>query len=166
MKHTHVLAGIALAAASLASHADSGGGPLDLSTGSTFFGRTPTGPTFSDTFTFSIAESSLATGSITSSAIGPQDVDFTSIMLMSGAITLATFTNLGTDAQEFFALSPTLLAPGNYSLMVVGTQTPGAASYAGNLAVMPAPVPEPQTYALVLAGLTAMVFITRRRRQG
>lgn len=166
MKFNKFIAAAALSMVAASSFADTGGAALDLSSGSTFFGRTPVGPTFVDTYTFTLAGSSFLTvGSVDSSAIGSQDIDFTSIMLMQGANTMATFANMGTDAQEHYTLSQTLLTAGSYSIVVSGTQTPGAASYAGNLAVVAAPVPEPETYALLLAGLGVLGFVARRRRQ-
>jgi hypothetical protein len=167
MKIHRLIAATALTLACVASFADNGGGPLDLSSGSTFFGRTPGGASFEDSYTFTLSGTSyLTTGSIDSSALGPQDIDFTSITLRSGATTIATFANLGTDAQEHYVLTQTLLAAGSYTLVIDGTQTPDGASYAGNLAVMTAPpVPEPQTYAMLLAGLGALCFMARRRME-
>ena len=157
-----VVAALSLGVAS--SFADNGGGPLDLSTGSTFFGRTPSGLSFIDTYTFTLAGASyLTTGSVDSSAIGAQDIDFNSITIMQGATTIATFANSGTDAQEHYTLGQTLLAAGSYTLVINGIQSADAASYAGNLAVVAAPVPEPETYAFMLAGLGVMGFIARRR---
>jgi hypothetical protein len=43
--------------------------------------------------------------------------------------------------------------------------TGGSASYGGNLVA--APIPEPETYAMMLAGLGVIGFLaSRRRRQG
>jgi len=166
MKLNKILAAAAFSLVAASSFADNGGGPLDLSSGSTFFGRTPSGLSFVDTYTFTLAGTSfLTTGSVDSSAIGGQDIDFTSIMIMQGASTIATFANSGTDAQEHYTLAQTLLAAGSYSLVITGTQSADAASYAGNLAVIAAtPVPEPGTYALMLAGLGVGGFLARRRR--
>lgn len=63
-------------------------------------------------------------------------------------------------------LSPTnpLLA-GNYTLQVRGTVTGlGGGSYAGTLNLTP--IPEAETYAMFLAGLGLMGFISRRRKFG
>ncbi|MEP7099924.1 MAG: FxDxF family PEP-CTERM protein [Burkholderiales bacterium] len=166
MKFNRMVAAAALSLVAASSFADNGGGALDLTTGSTFFGRTPSGSDFTDTYTFTLTGSSfLTTGSVDSSAIGGQDIDFTSILIMQGASTVATFANSGTDAQEHYTLGQTLLAAGNYSLVITGLQSPAAASYAGNLAVVAAPVPEPETYALLLAGLGVLGFVARRRRR-
>ena len=166
MKLIGILAAASLSLTSAASFADNGGGPLDLTSGSTYFGRTPSGSSFIDTFSFTLAGSSfLTTGSIDSSAIGGQNIDFNSIMIMQGATTIATFANNGTDAQEHYTLGQTLLSAGSYSLVINGLQSADAASYAGNLAVVAAPVPEPGTYAMLLAGLGVIGFLGRRRHQ-
>ena len=165
MKLNKILVAAAMCVGAACSFADNGGGPLDLSTGSTFFGRTPSGLSFIDTYTFTLAGTSyLTTGSVDSSAIGNKDIDFNSIMIMQGATTIATFANNGTDAQEHYTLGQTLLAAGSYSLVINGTQSPDGASYAGNIAVVAASVPEPESYVLMLAGLGALAFIARRRR--
>ncbi|HZT54606.1 MAG TPA: FxDxF family PEP-CTERM protein [Burkholderiaceae bacterium] len=166
MKFDKIIAAAALSLAAASSFADSGGGALDLSTGSTFFGRTPSGSSFVDTYTFTLTGGSfLTTGSVDSSAIGGQDIDFTGITIMRGATTVASFANGGTDAQEHYTLAQTLLTPGNYALVVTGTQSVDAASYAGNLAMVAAPVPEPEAYAMLIAGLGVLGFVARRRRQ-
>ena len=164
MNFNKILAATALSLVAATSFADNGGAALDLSSGSTFLGRTPSGLNFVDTYTFSLTGSSLATGSVDSSAIGGQDIDFTSIVIMQGVNTIASFANQGTDAQEHYTLAQTLLSAGSYSLVISGLQSAAAASYAGNLAVVAAPVPEPETYALMLAGLGAMAFVARRRK--
>ena len=65
-----------------------------------FFGRTPSGSSFVDTYTFTLAGSSFLTvGSVDSSAVGGQDIDFTSIMIMQGGNTVATFANNGAYEQ-------------------------------------------------------------------
>ena len=165
MKLKRLFAATAISLVAISSFADDGGGALDISSGSTFLGRTPSGATFVDTYTFSIVGSPfLAIGSVDSSAIGGQDIDFSSVSIMQGATTIASFANNGTDAQEHYTLGQTLLAEGSYALVISGLQSPAAASYSGNLAVVAAPVPEPATYLTLLAGLGAMGFVSRRRR--
>ena len=70
----------------------------------------------------------------------------------------------GYTVDELLALPSVgvLLAPGAYTLAVIGTNSPAIASYGGNIAVTA--IPEPQTYALLLGGLIGIGFVAWRRR--
>ncbi|EHR70135.1 PEP-CTERM putative exosortase interaction domain-containing protein [Burkholderiales bacterium JOSHI_001] len=61
---------------------------------------------------------------------------------------------------RFFGLQTSDTSP--FTLTLAGSATtPALANYAGTLSVVP--VPEPETYAMLLAGLGAMGFMLRRR---
>ena len=119
-----------------------------------------------DTWTFSTAGPVAANGGVISVAFETSDWDFSSVVLSGpgGSFNfLATPTS--TDDFEVWRLASTSLAiPGAYSLIVTGNVLSPATegSYSGNLNLTP--VPEPETYALMLAGLGAMAFVARRRR--
>ena len=141
-------------------------GALDLSSGSSGFSSTPTAGSFVDTLTFTLGEPSLANGSVTSVVSGNQDVDFTSISL-SGPGGVFAFLPLLGEPVEVWALqgSGAALGAGTYTLTLAGDNSAGIASYGGNLAVMPiSPVPEPTSFALMLAGASVALFLARRRR--
>ena len=165
LKNTFVAAALAVAAS--ASFADTFASNLDLTAGNAFFGRNDASGSFVDTYSFTLLNTSfLVSATASSAASGDQDLDYTSLLIKNSSdVTVATFAgNLGTDANEFYALSQTLLAPGSYKLVISGLNSPTQASYSGNLAVSVAAVPEPETYALMLAGLGAMGFVARRRK--
>jgi hypothetical protein len=61
-------------------------------------------------------------------------------------------------------IDPITLSAGNYILEITGNVIGSAGgSYSGTLSVIA--VPEPQAYALMLAGLGLLGFVARRRRQ-
>lgn len=86
--------------------------------------------------------------------------------------TAGTFTSMSITGSSAAATSPftgiytlnpgTVFAAGSYTFSVVDTGT-----YNFQYSVTPvAAVPEPETYALFFAGLGAVGFLTRRRRNG
>ena len=166
MKLSQVAAASALVLASAGSLA-ADLGSIDLSSGSGFFGNTPIAGAFVDTLTFTVTTASTFSGSITSVVNGTQDVDFTSIVVTPGALSFASV--LG-DPVEVWATSTAGfgLTPGVYTLTLTGTNSASVGSYAGNLAVTPGlpstSVPEPESVAMLFAGLGIVGLLARRRR--
>ena len=141
-------------------------GALDLSSGSAGFSNTPIAGSFVDTLTFTLTVPSLANGSVTTVVNGNQDLDFASVAL-SGPSDLFAFSMLLGDPVEVWALpgSGVSLGAGLYTLTFTGSNSAGVASYGGNFAVMSiSPVPEPTSFALMLAGASVVLFLARRRR--
>jgi len=82
--------------------------------------------------------------------------DLNGIPLLTGAIPAGPMTfNVAT------LLSSSVTGP--LILTVHGTSNGG--SYGGDINVLMAPVPEPQTYGMMLAGLGILAMLTRRRKQ-
>jgi len=138
---------------------------VDLSTGSAGFAGTPPAGGFSDTYNFTLSAAATFIGIVTSAVNGGQDVDFSSITL-SGPSGLFSFALLSGDPFEIWTLPTTsLLAPGSYALTLLGTNSAAIGTYSGNIAVSAVSVvPEPETYALMLAGLGVLLSLSRRRR--
>ncbi|MDQ2733878.1 MAG: PEP-CTERM sorting domain-containing protein [Pseudomonadota bacterium] len=70
----------------------------------------------------------------------------------------------GNKAQLIYA-DPTATSPGCAFLPVDGASCGISATAATGVFALAAPIPEPETYALMLAGLAAIVFAARRRRR-
>ena len=167
MKFKHLALAAAVAAASSGAWAeDYVVSNIDLSSSTAFFGVTHfQAAAFTDTFNFvngpSFAD---ATASLVTTALkGLQNVDFSSATLNGNALSFSP-----TGAVEFGSGAFNGLTGTSFQLIVMGTVSGvgggKGASYAGTLNVTP--VPEPETYALMLAGLGVMGFIAMRRKAG
>ncbi|MDP3663993.1 MAG: FxDxF family PEP-CTERM protein [Nitrosomonas sp.] len=135
--------------------------------GTNFFGVVHTDSfDFTDTFTFNVTPSSspwLADASLVTTNLGSSvhNIDFTSASLNGVPLTLSP-----TGDFEFGNLSTTNFLNGPLILTVTGHS--GAeggqfASYSGTMNI--SLVPEPETYAMLLAGLGLLGFMARRRNE-
>lgn len=139
--------------------------------GGASFGNTPdTVGSFTDTWLFTLIPGpfNLTSGGLQTTIIGSSDIDFgvLTISRTSGPPESFAFTQTSFDpAQEGWELpAGVYLESGiEYKLSVSGNllNTTGA-RYSGTLSTLV--VPEPETYALILAGLGAITFVARRRR--
>lgn len=122
-----------------------------------FFNGSGSGFVF-DTFTFTLSEMSNLRIDVTDLKFPPT----WSFGNFGIALLDSTFNKIG-SASGNDGLSFSGLAAGTYALAVTGfTSGSLGGAYAGVLAA--APVPEPETYALMLAGLGIVGFIASRRR--
>jgi hypothetical protein len=155
---------------------------LDLTDGSGFFGDTfamnNNGATFADHFTFSVNGTTASNfdaiiSSISRTADTGLDISGLSLYRVGGGTgtggtagdTLVTSgTSLHSGEMDVWTLSSDNLAAGDYYVLVSGNLVSDtSASFGG--AVMLAPVPEPETYGMMLAGLGVLGFLARRRKQ-
>lgn len=110
---------------------------------------------FTDTFTFNVTGDFTADSIISSIGFtAVTDIAFESIKLNGNA-----YTPVSTGAVEVWQLNPTPVT-GPLTLTVVGSAGKNA-SYSGTLNL--AAVPEPESLAMVMAGLAAVGFVVRRR---
>jgi len=155
---------------------------LDLTDGSGFFGDTfaagNNGATFADHFTFSVTGTMpMNFDAIVSSISRTADtgLDFSGLSLYrvgggtgtggtAGDTLISSGTSLQTGSMDVWTLSSDNLQAGDYYVMVGGNLVSDTSGSFGG-AVMLAPVPEPETYGMMLAGLGVLGFLARRRKQ-
>jgi hypothetical protein len=126
------------------------------------------GASFADTINFSVAGPSTLTGSAASltlslGSLSLLDIAGLTVNVWNNSHPFGT-TNFGSFAGGPGSYTFNLPTAGNYHVDITGTAT-GAfgGTYAVGLQV--AAVPEPETYAMLLAGLGVMGAIARRRKQ-
>lgn len=132
---------------------------------SAHIGNTPTGSAFSDTFTFSppatpgsSAWTLLVNASFSGTGLG--NILFTSANLNGNPLYVNSISGGGNSFS--LALLTSTMVSGPLSLTVNGTSTGG--SYGGNFALQMAPVPEPETYAMMIGGMGILAMLARRRK--
>ena len=107
---------------------------------------------FFDTYEFSLTTASTITSFFTNNVPTTALTGTYSLFSTSGLVKSGSFSESFTEN----------LAAGDYSFFVAGSSGMKAGSY--TLAATVAAVPEPETYALFLAGLGAVGFLAARRR--
>jgi len=166
--HLQTLAvAVMLAAASLASAGQSPGLVTLTNPGGNLWtasiGNQPPAGTFTDVYTFTnpVTPGSTAWGTlINTSFMGYGNVSFTSAFLNSTPLLTGTVP-VGLLTFNGATLLPSSVT-GPLVLTVSGTSNGG--SYGGDINVLMAPVPEPQTYGMMLAGLGILAMLARRRK--
>lgn len=173
-KSMTALAAIAFAGAmGMAQAADISQTPttIDLSSGSNVFSRVFSaqndGNTFTDRFDFTASAAS-SLSAFVSSFTNPADthgVALDGFTLYSGAGTaLQTGTKIMGTPLNLWTNAANNLGAGSYYLTVSGhILGNGVARYDGAVNLAAAPVPEPETYGMLLGGLGVMGLIARRK---
>lgn len=129
-----------------------------------FFGNYAEGTSVDDRFGFTLNEASFVSASLISNSLeNASNFEFSSASLDGNS-----FTNLGPDTVsntqvQSWAVGRTRLDPGTYYLTVSGNAT-GSSGGAFSGMINVSPIPEPETYALMLAGLGVVGFLARRRK--
>ncbi|MDN3543434.1 FxDxF family PEP-CTERM protein [Kinneretia asaccharophila] len=149
------------------------GGPVSPSP-SASFSNTVTGA-FTDIWTFDLGTESAVAASITNVQVSFASLSTGGILGFSAWLNdkllvgpTSEVTNNGVTVTTKVVAGGSILPAGTYQLKVTGTGITGAsASYGGNIVATPitTPIPEPETYAMLLAGLGVVGFVARRRKQ-
>ncbi len=134
---------------------------------------------FTDYFNFSVVPSPNFDMSFSFLSVNAFQTSFTSISLYAAAspngagfstgpaVPLALlYSNNTPGAGISLGNGPFQYTSGNYLLEVIGVSSATNSFYSGALTFNnTAPIPEPETYAMMLAGLGLMGFVAQRRKQ-
>lgn len=175
MKKSKVfLSAIALASAALVSSQASAVEIINTSTlelvdnfaeADGFFKGGQKGDTFIDNYNFTLTQAGeFAAGVLSITGNAKNGLDITAFNLIDSTGSLFGGTLLSTGATDQWSLSTSSLTAGAYTIQIKGSILSNAAGrYSANIAL--APVPEPETYAMMLAGLGLLGFTARRRNK-
>jgi hypothetical protein len=161
------LAGAALApVAAQAADVSQAAQTITLTAGTNYFGHSfagGVGDTFSDRYNFTTSGINNL-GSLVS-AFSPtmlDDIKISGLWLYNSANMSLGGTQVLDGQVDLWTLATSHLAADSYYLLVKGELLSASpSSYAGTLTVTP--VPEPETYGMLLAGLGLVGYLARRR---
>lgn len=119
---------------------------------------------FTDTFTFTLPADGFGSGTVTTSAnfLGnANDLDFTSV-LINGVAAQLFVAGGGVFESAFQNLIP--ITAGQLNTITVTGFSRGNGAYGGQASFEPSAIPEPASWALMLAGFAMTGYALRRRR--
>ena len=136
------------------------------SNGFGYFADSKPATSFTDYFTFTMPTS--ATNGLSGVHVtgGSANIAFTFVGLFQGLVgsgtLVASRSSAGAQTLDIAAFELLQAGLNPYYVQVMGKATGNNPGYAGSISV--SPVPEPQTYAMLLAGFGLLAFTARRRR--
>ena len=138
------------------------GGPLIFVGNTASFSSSVSGA-FTDFWTFNVVApgASAAASATNISFSGAGGITSFAGLLSTVSLASSATVNPPVVVNVLSGFTGTLI-PGAYNLRLSGTAGTGGASYGGNVVLTP--IPEPETYALMLAGLGVVGFVAARRR--
>lgn len=173
MKSKTLLSAIVLASAGLMTHSayaadiSNPAETIVLEENAAFFGAlfegNNAGNTFTDRYDFTTTSAgALMADLFSGSGNARNGLDITGFALYDTSGLVLDGTQLSTGRLDEWTLSADSLAAGSYYVQVTGSVMSNAAGrYSANVAL--APVPEPETYGMMLGGLGLLGFLARRR---
>jgi len=121
------------------------------------------GTNFTDTFNFALPNGTVGFNLSSVSFVALSGLNFTSVTFNGVALTLAQVPN--TFVWNAFTTSPLPVVAGGPQVLVVKGNGGVNASWGGTGAFAPAMVPEPATWALMIAGFGGAGVMLRSRRR-
>ena len=120
------------------------------------------GADFTDHYSFSIA----ALGNVAGGLVDFLVFQWNDVNLSSVVVTGQGQVRSDANAADGFSFAG--LSAGTYDLAVSGSLDRGQwlGGYSGSISSIAAPVPEPETYAMLMLGLAGVGFAARRRNKG
>lgn len=101
---------------------------------------------------------------ITANFSGGSGYDVTAVSFDGNPFTpVVNFSVPNVVGADVWTYGATNLSAGSHALDVTGTLLGGTVGFTGSISITAQPVPEPETYALLLAGLAIVGWAARRR---
>src|SRR5690606_30693039 len=134
---------------------------LPQEAGLTYYGFAPRGD-FTDQFSFSLATDAVVSGTFFKFLVNKVDLSFKAL---ADDTWTAISRNQANPVVATFTLGAGALSSGDYLLRISGTGVSplGGRFYGGQLAV--APVPEPETWAMLTVGSLLVGYQLRRKQK-
>ena len=145
--------------------------------GGSTFSAANTASLFSDKYLFTLTGNYDASGTLSSTYLSTtpaQDLVITGYSLVKygssledivGTYAGTPFPGSGAGTVDFWSFNANGLTAGNYYISVQGVvQGAGGGTYSSDVNLALAPVPEPETYAMMVAGLGLLGFVARRKK--
>lgn len=115
---------------------------------------------FQDVYSFTLVDPGMLSGNAVAINFGGYNILGLTITLQD-----SSFAVIGSDSSPDTGFTFNSLAAGTYALNVLGYANGSQGGfYAGGFIAETAPIPEPETYALLLAGIGVISFVASRRK--